>query len=288
MTSTTVRLRGVAHRYGRVAALRDVGLELGRGVTGILGPNGAGKTTLMRILATVLTPDAGEITLLGGDPGRADELRAIRRRIGYLPQEPAFYRGFTVFEFVDYVAILKEMVDAPTRHAEVRRVLDVFALRDVASRRIRHLSAGMRQRLALAQALLGTPDLLLLDEPIDGLDPEQRLRFRRTISELAAHATVVLSTHRTEDVAAICGRVIVLDRGVVRFDGAPQELAKLAEGHTWYTNDDDPSARASWRTGDGRHRVLGAVAPPGATPAAPTIEDGYLLLIDDHEAGVPR
>jgi ABC-2 type transport system ATP-binding protein len=247
-------------------------------VLGVLGPNGAGKTTLLRVVATVLAPDAGRVRLLGCDPGRSDGRLTIRRRLGYLPQEPGFHRSFTGFEFVDYVAILKEMVDRRARHAEVRRVLGLVGLEREAHRKIKKLSGGMRRRLALALALIGDPDLLVLDEPTVGLDPEQRLRFRALVSEHAEGRTVLLSTHQTEDVAALCPRVVVLADGHVRFDGTPGELAEGARGRVWLADEREPDARLSWRTSEGLHRHVGE-PPTGAELAEPTLEDGYLLML---------
>src|ERR1044071_2391156 len=213
----TVRVQSATKSFGRTTALDSVELDAGAGVTGLLGPNGAGKTTLLRIIATVLAPDRGTVTLLGRDPSRADDRTRIRERLGYLPQDAGFHRGFTVFEFIDYVAILKQMTDRRPRHDEVRRVIELAGLASVSAKRIRALSGGMRRRVGLAQALLGDPDLLVLDEPTVGLDPEQRLRFRELVSVVAEHRTVVVSTHQTEDVAALCARVVVLHGGQVRF-----------------------------------------------------------------------
>ena len=277
MNNSTAQLTGVGKAFGRTRALDAVELELQPGITGLLGPNGAGKTTLLRILATVLAPDTGRVQLLGLAPHDAGERLAIRRRLGYLPQDAGLHRGFTAFEFVDYVAILKEMTDSDSRHAEVRRVLDLVDLGDVRGRKIKTLSGGMRRRVALAQALLGEPDLLLLDEPTAGLDPEQRLRFRELVSA-APHQTVVISTHQTEDVAALCARVVVLDHGRVRFDGTPRDLAHLAEGKVWLADERAPGAHLSWRTGDGTFRHIGE-PPDGGRLVTPTVEDGYLLLL---------
>ena len=206
----TVTAHGVTKRFGPQVALSGVDIELAPGITGLLGPNGAGKTTLLRILATVLRPDDGQIQLLGHNPSSPEGRLAVRRQLGYLPQEPGFHRSFTAFEFVDYVAILKEWGDRRSRHDEVRRVLSLVGLEPVMGTPIKKLSGGMRRRVAIAQALLGDPDLLILDEPTAGLDPEQRLRFRELLSALAARATVLLSTHQTDDVAALCSRVVVL------------------------------------------------------------------------------
>jgi ABC-2 type transport system ATP-binding protein len=280
VTATTLELHQVAKRFGGTRALDGVDLAAGPGITGLLGPNGAGKTTLLRIAATVLAPDSGRVRLLGRDPSQADERVQIRRRLGYLPQEPGYHRGFTAFEFVDYIAILKELTDRQARHAEVRRVLTEVGLGAVAHKKIRALSGGMRRRVALAQALLGRPDLLLLDEPTAGLDPEQRLRFRELISAAAQRHTVLLSTHQTEDVAALCQRVVVMHRGAVRFDGTARALAELARGKVWLADARPAGVRLSWRTGDDRHRSIGD-APPGAELVEPTIEDAYLLLVGE-------
>jgi len=278
MSEPTLELEALGKRYSRRPALQEVTLVAEGGVLGILGPNGAGKTTLLRVVATVLAPDAGRVRLLGCDPGRSEGRLTIRRRLGYLPQEPGFHRSFTAFEFVDYVAILKELVDRRERHAEVRRVLGLVGLEREAHRKIKKLSGGMRRRLALALALIGDPDLLVLDEPTVGLDPEQRLRFRALVSDRAEGRTILLSTHQTEDVAALCPRVVVLVEGRVRFDGTPNELAGLARGKVWIAREREPAARLSWRTSEGLHRHVGE-PPSGAERVEPTLEDGYLLML---------
>ena len=166
-----VRADGVSRRYGSTLALDQVDVTLERGITGLLGPNGAGKTTLLSILATVSKPDTGRVLAFGLDPRDTAERVEIRRRLGYLPQELGYHRHFTVAGFLDYVAILKEITDRRRRGEEVARVLAAIGLERRASTRIRALSSGMRQRLAIAQALLGQPELLVLDEPTAGLDP---------------------------------------------------------------------------------------------------------------------
>ncbi|MER5424024.1 ATP-binding cassette domain-containing protein [Streptosporangium roseum] len=276
----TVTVRGLTKKYGRSVVLDGLTLEFGRGVTGLLGPNGAGKTTLLRSLATTLAPDGGQVRALGLDPADRGQRTALRRRLGYLPQDPGFYPHFTLFELVDYVAILKELTDRRERHREVRRVLAEVDLADRARTKVRKLSGGMKQRLALAQTLLGEPDLLILDEPTVGLDPEQRMRFRALVSRLGESRTVLLSTHQTEDVAALCERVIVMNRGRVVFQGTPGELATVASGQVWISDAPPLDSRLFWRTADGRYRTLG-VRPPGAAPAAPAVEDGYLLLLGE-------
>jgi ABC-2 type transport system ATP-binding protein len=275
-----VEVDGLTKHYRRTVALDAVSLRLGAGVTGLLGRNGAGKTTLLRILATVLSPDAGRVLVDGLDPADADDRLALRRRLGYVPQEPGFHRSFTAFEFVDYVAILKEWTDRRARHDEVRRVLRLVDLESVAHRRIRSLSGGMRRRVALAQALLGDPALLVLDEPTAGLDPEQRLRFREVVSALAVDRAVLLSTHQTEDVAALCDQVVLLQDGVVRFRGDVPGFAALAGGRVWRATYRPPEAALSWRGGDGWYRCIGD-PPPDAELVDPTMEDAYLLLAGD-------
>lgn len=281
--ASLVELAGVDVRYGRLTALRGVSLSLGRGVTGLLGPNGAGKTTLLRTLATASAPDAGTLRILGLDPLTGPGRQAVRRRLGYLPQNPGFPAHFTAFDFIDYVGILKEISDRDARRTEARRVLEAVGLTADRSKRIRKLSGGMRQRVGLAAAIVGDPELLILDEPTVGLDPEQRLRFRELIAELGEGRTVLLSTHQTEDVAALCHKVVVLDHGGVRFQGTPQELALLAAGRVWSSGERAPAALAAWRTGVGTFRNIG-VPPSGAALVEPTIEDGYLLLLDGAQA----
>lgn len=265
---------GLTKRYRGTVAVDGVDLEVSGGVVGLLGPNGAGKSTVLRMAATVLAPDSGSLSLLGLDPSHHDERVEIRRRLGYLPQDPGLYPGFTPFDLVDYVAVLKELTAPGRRRDEVRRVLEEVDLADVMHKKIRKLSGGMRQRVALAAAMVGRPDLLVLDEPASGLDPEQRLRLR---SLLSAAPTVLMSTHDTSEVAALCHRVVVLLAGMVVFDGTPGDLAELARGRVWEDDRQDPDAFRSWQTAEGAWRHLGE-PPPAAGLVDPTLDDGYLLL----------
>ncbi len=276
--TTAVSVENIRKRFARTQALDGVTLRLGDGVTGLLGPNGAGKTTMLRILATVLAPDDGRVRMLGLDPADPRERTELRRQLGYLPQDPGFQRGFSVFAFVDYMAILKEITGTRRRHEEVRRVIEAVDLTSVSGKRVRALSGGMRRRVALAAALLGDPAVLVLDEPTAGLDPEQRLRFRELVSQAGEGRAVLLSTHQTEDVAALCRDVVVLNEGQVLFQGTPAQLAEHAQGRVWFADERDPRAQIAWRTGEGLHRNLGA-APDGVETVAPTLEDGYLLLL---------
>ena len=269
-----IEATALSKTFGRTRAVDEVTLSTGQGVIGLLGPNGAGKTTLLRMAATVLAPDAGDLRLLGLDPTRAGERVEIRRRLGYLPQNPGLYPGFTPYDMVDYVAVLKEHTDRAWRQREVRRVLEAVELQDVMHKKIRALSGGMKQRVALACALVGEPELLVLDEPANGLDPDQRLRLR---SLLSTSATVLMSTHNISEVSALCHRVYVMFAGRVRFTGTPAELAGLAAERVWEDDVQDPRAIRSWLTATGTYRHLGD-PPAGAQLVPPTLDDGYLLL----------
>lgn len=274
MTATTLEAEGVTKSHGGTRAVDGVTLTAGRGIIGLLGPNGAGKTTLLRMVATVLAPDAGRMRLLGLDPADPAQRTDIRRRLGYLPQSPGLYAGFTPFDLVDYVAVLKEHTDRDWRREESRRVLEAVGLSDVMHRKIRKLSGGMRQRVALAAAMVGSPDLLVLDEPANGLDPDQRLRLRSLLTE---SPTVLMSTHNISEVAALCQSVYVMFSGQLRFAGTPAELAGLAAGQVWEDDTQDPRAIRSWITATGAFRHLGD-PPAGAHVVDPTLDDGYLLL----------
>ncbi len=276
--SSSISMRGVGRAFGATQALADIDLDLEPGVIGFLGPNGAGKTTLLRLLATALPPSQGEVRVLGRDLEVPAERTDIRRRLGYLPQEVGFPRGFTAFGFVDYIALLKEWAEPASRHAEVRRVLDQVGLSDLTTKRIRAMSGGQRRRVALAQALLGSPPVLILDEPTTGVDPEQRVTLRTVLAEIARTSVVVLSTHQTEDVAALCERVVVLDRGRIRYDGPVTDLVDRAAGRVWLADQPDPAATVSWRTGTGRYRNVAAQARAGVEHVEPSLEDAYLLL----------
>lgn len=275
---TAISADGLVKSYGRRRALDGMSVTAGAGVTGLLGPNGAGKTTLLRVLATVLAAGEGQLRILDRDPRDAQGRREIRQRLGYVPQDLGFHRGFTAFEAIDYVAVLKEHVDRRARHDEVRRVLGLVGLEDVANRKVRTLSGGMRRRLGLAQAFLGNPHLLILDEPTVGLDPEHRMSFRDLVSDAGRWRTVVLSTHQTEDVAAVCSHVIVMLEGKALYSGSPLELTGLARDRVWVDDDRDPRAQAGWRVGGGQYHLIGD-PPPGAETIVPTIEDAYLLLL---------
>ena len=275
--SVVARLENVSKSFHRTVALGPTDLVLEPGVVGLLGPNGAGKTTMLRLLASALPPTTGRIMVCGHEvTGSHEERTEARRRIGYLPQEVVFPRGMTAFGFVDYVAVLKEWNDTAARHREVRRVLDLVRLGDRGRTKVAKLSGGQRRRLAIAQSLLGTPELLVLDEPTTGLDPEQRASLRGILS--AVDGTVLLATHQTEDVSALCDRVLVIDAGAIRFDGAVADLVGTAVGRVHVAPHPVPSALSAWRTGTGQIRSVGGQPGRDAVPVEPTVEDAYLLL----------
>jgi ABC-2 type transport system ATP-binding protein len=252
-----VELTELSRRFGRTQAVDGITLHAGAGVMGLLGPNGAGKTSLLRMLATVLPPTSGRLRLLDRDPGQYKARREIRRRLGYLPQELGYYPGFTVAEFVEYFALLKEVPPARVPKA-VAAAIEHVGLSDKARAKLRTLSGGMRRRVGIAQAIVNQPELLLLDEPTAGLDPEQRMAFRVVLRDLGQNATVIVSTHLVEDVGAACAEVALVDAGKIVFQGTPAELT--ARGETLGAVGDAPLER-------GYTTVLAAARSDAKAPA---------------------
>jgi ABC-2 type transport system ATP-binding protein len=225
-----IELEDLTRRFGRNRAVAGVSLEAGPGVLGLLGPNGAGKTTLLRMMATVVPPSSGRMRLLGHDPGSYGQRREIRRRLGYLPQNLGYYPAFTVVEFIEYFALLKEMPSARIPKA-VAAAVERVDLGIKARARLRTLSGGMLRRVGIAQAIVNDPELLLLDEPTAGLDPEQRIAFRTLMRDLGERSTVVVSTHLVEDVGAACTEVALMNAGQIVFRGTPEELTARGNDH---------------------------------------------------------
>jgi ABC-2 type transport system ATP-binding protein len=225
-----IELTSITRSFGGNKAVDGLSLQAGPGVLGLLGPNGAGKTSLLRMLATVLPPSSGQIRLLDRDPRSAAQRREIRRRLGYLPQSLGYYPAFTVAEFVEYFALLKEVPPGRVNKA-VTVAVERVDLGAKAKARLRTLSGGMLRRVGIAQAIVNEPDLLLLDEPTAGLDPEQRVGFRALLRDFGLAATVVVSTHLVEDVGAACSEVALMDAGHIVFRGTPAELAGRGAGY---------------------------------------------------------
>jgi ABC-2 type transport system ATP-binding protein len=226
-----VALTDIRRSFGKNRVVDGVSMELGTGVFGLLGPNGAGKTSLLRMLATVLPPSSGEIALLGRDPRGAAARRDVRRRLGYLPQNLGYYPSFTVVEFIEYFALLKEMQSSAIPKA-VAAAVERVDLGPKAKARLRTLSGGMLRRVGIAQAIVNNPDLLLLDEPTAGLDPEQRVQFRAMMRSLGESATVIVSTHLVEDVGTACSEVALMSSGKIVFRGTPGELTARGQDHS--------------------------------------------------------
>jgi ABC-2 type transport system ATP-binding protein len=267
-------------KYG----VRGLSLEARPGVLGLLGPNGAGKTTLMQMIATVTRPTAGWIQFDGVDVAKSPD--AIRRRLGYLPQDFGVYDNLTAFELLDYVARLKGV----RSRARVHEMLEMVNLHSVASRPLGGFSGGMRQRLGIAQALISNPDLVIVDEPTAGLDPEERVRFRNLLSDLSGRRLVILSTHIVSDVESIAGEIAVIRDGRLLASGPPEALLRTAHGSAWEAvvpSGEFERRRAGLtvsgmlRRADGVHlRLVATERPlPEATPVEPDLEDAYLFLM---------
>jgi len=286
-------LQEVSKRYQGAPrdALHDVTLICDRGVFGLLGPNGAGKTTLMRILATLIAPTSGYVEVEGYNV--VDEPHQARPLIGYVPQEYTLYTHLTAWEFLDYMAGLSGLYK-PER--KIEQVLSLVGLLSVAQQRLGTFSGGMKQRVAIAQALLHEPPVLLVDEPTAGLDPAERVRFRNLLTDLGHERTVLLSTHIVEDISATCGQVAVLHQGRIVFQGSVGSLISLAEGRVWEARvpfEQKEGVRAAGFYIVSSHHVDNGLiqirflssttspAPPlpHTRPVPPTIEDAYLLLI---------
>lgn len=267
-------------------ALLDVSLTFDKGMTGLLGPNGAGKTTLMRILAALLTPTSGQVMINGISLGRPEE---IRRMVGYLPQFFHIYPQMTGRDYLDYVGVMKGIADKEVRRKEISKLLEMVNLQEKADKKVRTYSGGMKQRIGIAQALLGSPDVLIVDEPTAGLDPQERVRFRNLLTRFSINKTVLLSTHIVADIESNCRRVAVMNQGCLLMTGDLAELQAHGDGYVWEVVLSpaqfarvDPALIVSTRTiPEGTVcRMIGDRPPMNdAIPVDPTLEDGYLALL---------
>ncbi len=291
-----IEIHNLSKTYNRrVKALDGISLTIGTGMFGLVGPNGAGKTTLMRILAGLIRASSGDARVFGCDLATWEGRQNAKRMLGYLPQELGLYPNLNAYEFLDYMAILKGVVDKAERRRQIATVIETVRLTDVAKRRLKTYSGGMKRRIGIAQALLGNPRLLIVDEPTSGLDPEERVRFRNLLSDMATERTIILSTHIVEDISYSCSALAVMQQGRVVFQGAPSELVRVARGHVWVINngierpDDSLTLVSSLQLADGvKYRVLGAPAAHyHAQPADPTLEDGYMWLMNEVRASSP-
>jgi ABC-2 type transport system ATP-binding protein len=279
-----IQLEGLSKTYADgTQALRDVSLRLDRGMVGLLGPNGAGKTTFLSILVLALEPSAGRRVYDGLDAARARLRPAIRRLIGYLPQDYRPLPALTGWEYLLHCARLRQVpLGGRALRERVRELLRAVGLAEAANRRAVEYSGGMQRRLGIAQALIHTPRLLVVDEPTAGLDPEERIRFRTLIGEVAEHTAVLLSTHIVEDVEATCPRLAVIGLGRLLFDGTPTELLRGAAGRLWRLPSGEPlpedaleiTQRAD-RNGAIERIVYREEPIPGASPRPVTLEEAY-------------
>ena len=225
-------LSNVTHVYPNgTRALDDVTLTIPKGMFGLLGPNGAGKSTLMRTVATLQTPTSGRITF--GDIDIIANPENLRRRLGYLPQDFGVYPRVSAYDMLEHMCVLKGIASAADRKATVETLLNQTNLWSVRKKAIAGFSGGMRQRFGIAQALIGNPDLIIVDEPTAGLDPEERNRFLNLLAEIGENVVVILSTHIVEDVADLCPRMAVLAAGRIQLEGAPLDLIAQARGTVW-------------------------------------------------------
>jgi ABC-type multidrug transport system ATPase subunit len=281
-------INNVSKQYAAgVWGLRGITLELRPGILGLLAPNGAGKSTLMRILATITRPSGGTVLLNGTDTVRSPD--TMREVLGYLPQDFGVYPNLNAVEFLEYIAAIKGL-DARAAKKRIAELLVLVNLVDARRRSLGGYSGGMRQRIGIAQALLNDPQILIVDEPTAGLDPEERVRFRNLLSELSGERIVILSTHIVSDVEATAARIALMSDGLLLHHGTPEEMLLLTEGRTWEWA--IPSAdltavkerfviSGTIRRGDEvRVRVVSDHPPgPGAVSVRSTLEDTYLYAI---------
>ena len=274
---------GLVKNYDSAKALKGVSFTLTPGVNGLLGPNGAGKSTMMNILSGNLSQTAGRINFNGEDIRSMG--KAFRKRLGYMPQQQALYPGFTAAQFLGYMATLRGMEKAEATDA-VHRVLRQVELEDVATRKIKTFSGGMKQRLLIAQAILADPDVLVLDEPTAGLDPKQRIAIRNLIASLAERKIVIVSTHVVSDIAGIAKEILLLKQGELISQQSPAELIRQIDGTVWevsVSKDDLPNWQSRYRISnmayDGSDfclRLLSDESVPGGHRVKPNLEDVYL------------
>jgi ABC-2 type transport system ATP-binding protein len=273
---------------GNVLALRGVDLTIGAGMFGLVGPNGAGKTSLMRILAGLIRLTRGSVRVFGHDVTTDEGSLATKSLLGYLPQELGVYPNLTAYEFLDYIATLKGIAQRTVRQRQIAEALESVRLTDVAHRQLRTYSGGMKRRVGIAQAILGNPRLLIVDEPTAGLDPEERVRLRNLLSDMAVERTVILSTHIVEDISQSCNDLAVIHKGEALFRGSPRDLVAQARGKVWIVTtagerpDSGLSVVSSLQLQDAtQYRVMGVpAAHHNAAPTEPSLEDGYMWLMN--------
>ncbi|MFC5374376.1 ABC transporter ATP-binding protein [Brevundimonas faecalis] len=282
-------INNLVHVYGNgTRALDDVNLTIPTGMFGLLGPNGAGKSTLMRTIATLQSPTSGEIRF--GDIDVIRQPEQLRRTLGYLPQDFGVYPRVSAYDMLDHMAVLKGIADGKERKQTVEALLNQVNLWSVRRKALAGFSGGMRQRFGIAQALIGNPRLIIVDEPTAGLDPEERNRFLNLLAEIGENVVVILSTHIVEDVADLCPRMAVLAGGKIQLEGAPLELMKQMSGRVWrktIAKEALPEHRARYEVISTRlfagqtviHVLADAKPGEGFEPASGGLEDVYFSTL---------
>lgn len=285
--SLVIETQNLSKAYKGVQALKDFTLKLTPGILGLLGPNGADKSTLMRMLATITKPTEGTILWNGQDAVKDPE--AIRSVLGYLPEDFGVYPNLSAQEFLEYMAAIKGMSGKKARQ-KISDLLDLVNLHDAAHRPLGGYSGGMRQRVGIAQALLNDPQLLIVDEPTVGLDPEERVRFRNLLSDLAGERIIILSTHIVSDVEATATDIAIIHKGHLKACALPEQLLKQMDGSVWEwmtTSQELPALKKQFlvsgtiRRMDGVEvRAVSEARPcPDAQPVTPNLEDVYLSMV---------
>jgi ABC-2 type transport system ATP-binding protein len=286
-------IRNLSKTYGSVPALRNVSIEIPPGMFGLLGPNGAGKSTLMRTIATLQDADSGSITFDGVDVATSKD--AIRRTLGYLPQDFGVYPKVTAQDMLNHFAVLKGYVQRKERAETVEALLRQVNLWDVRTRKLGTFSGGMRQRFGIAQALLGNPKLVIVDEPTAGLDPEERNRFLNLLAEIGEQVVVILSTHIVEDVADLCPRMAIICKGELLMTGEPREAIGAMRERVWsklVRKGDLPEYQARYTVLSTRliggqpliHVYSESQPEDGFAPVDPGLEDVYFQRLRQHAA----
>ena len=290
-----IEINNLSKKYGKKTVLKNVSVTISSGMFGLLGRNGAGKTSLMRILATLSVASGGEISINGIT---SKETCKIREIVGYLPQDFSFYRNMSVYGAMDYLGLLSNIPDK-IRRERISTLLEKANLKEDMKTKVRALSGGMKRRLGIAQALLHDPQVLIVDEPTAGLDPEERIRFRNLLSEFAEDRIVIFSTHISSDVESSCENIGVLDNGRMVWNGAAEELVKQAEGKVYLISADKKQDKLI----KGKYTVLNIIIsrsgiqyrvlsdkPPEEKHILqpPTLEDGYMYLLSQTDGGIEQ
>lgn len=281
-----IKIENISKNYKKIKALDNINLNIKTpAMVGLVGPNGAGKSTLMKILVGQILATEGRITVDGRILDK--DFKYLRERLGYLPQDFGLYDELSVEEFLDYMACLKGM--EKKRKENIERVIEETSLEEKRKAKIKTLSGGQKQRVGIAQAMLNDPELLIVDEPTVGLDPEERIKFRNIFSKGSSSKIVILSTHIIEDAQSICNYLIVLNRGKILFQGLPSELVERAIGHVGVVeikNDEDKIQEEDFKitssvvTPNGiRYRIVGESLPDFCEETTPSLEDAYVYCM---------